>query len=178
MSELELGIKDEVLGPSASSVANEPLAGDGDVVVLMGAAGPGNNYSSLQGEPWSIFFVSLGAVAGALARWKIQQAIGGVNASWTKWATLGINATGSCLLGALAALGEAKMIPGPVGLCLGTGFCGAFTTFSTFAVDVVKVSCCHAPTSNPRVSLTCALTPPPPRHWQPETTQVGPRCSF
>ena len=46
-----------------------------------------------------------------------------------------LNVLGSLAIGGLAGAGS-----GPrVSLALGTGFCGAFTTFSTFAIDSVNL---------------------------------------
>jgi CrcB protein len=51
-------------------------------------------------------------------------------------ATLTVNVVGSFILGCVAG----GVQPGSDGvLLLGTGFCGAFTTFSTYAVDTVKL---------------------------------------
>lgn len=92
--------------------------------------------SKYSGDGWGVLFVSVGAIVGALVRWKIQTSFGGINVAFTKWSTLGINAVGSCLLGAITALGT--NLARPVTLCVGVGFCGAFTTFSTFSVDIIK----------------------------------------
>ena len=52
-------------------------------------------------------------------------------------ATLAVNIAGSFLLGCLAG----AVRPGSHGaLLVGTGFCGAFTTFSTYAVEAVKLA--------------------------------------
>ncbi|MCA1721492.1 MAG: CrcB family protein [Actinobacteria bacterium] len=67
--------------------------------------------------------VVAGAAAGAPARLLVARAVPGVRA------TLLVNVLGSLLLGLFAGLGASTY-----GL-LGTGFCGAFTTFSTFAVE-------------------------------------------
>lgn len=44
-------------------------------------------------------FVTLGAITGALSRWRIQVAFGAINIQYTKWSTLGINVLGSLILG-------------------------------------------------------------------------------
>jgi CrcB protein len=75
--------------------------------------------------------VGLGGVAGALARHLLGERV----ETGTR-DTLAVNVLGSFLLGALVAV--------PVGddllLLVGTGFCGAFTTFSTFAYETVRLA--------------------------------------
>ena len=53
--------------------------------------------------------------------------------------TLVINVVGSFLLGFLTALALSKAVAPDVRLILGTGFCGAFTTFSTFEVEAAEL---------------------------------------
>lgn len=91
----------------------------------------------LDSEGYRVLFVALGAVAGALLRWKIQTTVSSVDPKFTRYSTLGINAAGSLILGAVAGLGTT--IASPITLAVGVGFCGSFTTFSTYAVDVVKL---------------------------------------
>jgi len=73
--------------------------------------------------------VGLGGAAGALARYAVDRLLDGGRPS-----TFAVNVLGSTLLGALVAAS-----PGAATLALvGTGFCGAFTTFSSFAVNVTR----------------------------------------
>jgi fluoride exporter len=50
--------------------------------------------------------------------------------------TLAVNVAGSALLGVLLGLGA---VPPAVLALVGTGFCGALTTYSTFGADVVRL---------------------------------------
>ena len=52
------------------------------------------------------------------------------------WGTFVINVSGSILLGVFAALFKDRA--GAGFLLLGTGFCGGYTTFSTFSLEVAE----------------------------------------
>jgi len=80
--------------------------------------------------------VAIGAVVGATVRWMITTY--STARKWTPYSTIGINITGSFLLGMIIKLGLLNVLPPSAILLLGTGFCGAYTTFSTYAIDVVK----------------------------------------
>lgn len=80
-------------------------------------------------DPAAALLVGVGGAAGALARYAVDVALGG------RRATLAVNALGSLLLGAASVRYAAGAMPA---LLVGTGFCGAFTTFSSFAVAVVE----------------------------------------
>lgn len=75
--------------------------------------------------------VVLGAAVGAPLRYLVHRAWGG-----SPWATFAVNVAGSALLGALVG----AVLPGPVLALLGTGFCGALTTYSTFAAETVELA--------------------------------------
>ena len=74
--------------------------------------------------------VGLGGVFGALARHlvggRVEESVAG---------TLAVNVLGSFVLGALVA----APVDGGLALVVGTGFCGAFTTFSSFAFETVRL---------------------------------------
>lgn len=79
--------------------------------------------------------VMLGAAAGAAARWGVDRSVQRRHDSVFPWGTFVINVSGSLLLGGLlaaAALGSASV---EIVAVAGTGFAGAFTTFSTFALE-------------------------------------------
>jgi CrcB protein len=78
----------------------------------------------------SAALVGVGGVCGALARHLVGERV-----ETGTLDTLAVNVLGSFALGAVVAL------PGPesVVLVAGTGFCGAFTTFSTFAFETVRL---------------------------------------
>ncbi len=78
--------------------------------------------------PTAVLLVGLGGTLGALARYGVDAVVPG------RRATLTVNVLGSFALGALTAASA----PSAVLLVFGTGFCGAFTTFSSFAVTVAE----------------------------------------
>jgi CrcB protein len=79
----------------------------------------------------SLLLVGAGGVLGALARFGVGSMIADGRRS-----TLAVNLFGSFALGALTATlaADASLLT-----VFGTGFCGAFTTFSSFAVETVEL---------------------------------------
>lgn len=75
--------------------------------------------------------VGVGGAAGALARYAVDRVLDGGRRS-----TFAVNVLGSTLLGALVASSPSDATLAAAG----TGFCGAFTTFSSFAVNVARAA--------------------------------------
>ncbi len=55
------------------------------------------------------------------------------------WGTFMVNITGSLLLGLVAGAGLYHAFPTAPTIWLGTGFCGAYTTFSTFTFETIRL---------------------------------------
>jgi CrcB protein len=83
----------------------------------------------------TVLLVALGAAIGAPLRYLTDRFVRSRSASAFPWGTLAVNMAGSLLLGLLAGLPA----PGPVTALLGTGFCGALTTYSTFSWDTLTL---------------------------------------
>ncbi len=84
----------------------------------------------------SLLLVALGAAVGAAARWLVDRSVQSRHTSVFPWGTFVVNVLGSLLLGVLLG---ARSAPDLV-LVLGTGFCGGFTTFSTFSFETVVLA--------------------------------------
>jgi CrcB protein len=81
--------------------------------------------------------VAVGGAAGSVARWIVGQALAGP-ARALPWGTLAVNVAGSLVLGLVLAAWPAER-PSAARLLLGVGFCGGFTTFSTFSAELVAM---------------------------------------
>jgi CrcB protein len=81
--------------------------------------------------------VALGAAVGAPARYLTDRAVQSRHDTLFPWGTLAVNVVASLLLGGLLGAGEHL---DPAGLALvGTGFCGALSTFSTLSFETLRL---------------------------------------
>lgn len=83
----------------------------------------------------TVLLVALGAGLGAPLRYLADRAVQSRHDSVFPWGTLTVNVVGSALLGLLVALPAG---PGWTAL-VGTGFCGALTTYSTFGYETLRL---------------------------------------
>ncbi|MCY3910051.1 MAG: CrcB family protein [bacterium] len=82
--------------------------------------------------------VGIGGLAGAGARWALVEALPATGV-WP-WGVLAVNLAGCLILGYVAATAWSVRAQLPMGLGLGTGFCGSLTTFSALTVDVAEMA--------------------------------------
>jgi CrcB protein len=83
--------------------------------------------------------VAAGGLVGAPSRYLLDRAISGRAEPGRPWGTFVINVSGSLLLGLLTGLTLTGHLSEIGKALLGTGFCGAYTTFSTFSFETVRL---------------------------------------
>ena len=87
----------------------------------------------------TLLLVLIGGAVGAPLRWLTDQAVNARHTSVFPFGTLTVNAAGSLILGLVAGLASIHDVPAWVLTLVGTGFCGALTTFSTFGYETVSL---------------------------------------
>ena len=88
-----------------------------------------------------ILLLALGGALGTLARVGLATAVNRFHGGPWPWGTLAANAIGCFLFGVLFSVIDKNHPLGPLAsLALIAGFCGAFTTFSTFAFDTAGLA--------------------------------------
>lgn len=81
-------------------------------------------------------WVALGAVVGASARYALSRFVAKVAGTGFAYGTLLINVTGSMLLGWFMVWSTERALPDPRWrLLVAIGFCGSYTTFSSYAYE-------------------------------------------
>jgi len=87
-----------------------------------------------------IWYIAAGSVLGGVSRYLLGGLIQRLLDTTFPAGTLVINVTGSFLLGAILRYGVDTPTMGPeVRALLTIGFCGGFTTFSTFSYETVAL---------------------------------------
>ena len=87
----------------------------------------------------ALLLVCAGAAVGAPARYLTDRAVQSRHDSLMPWGTLAVNVIGSLILGTVTGLAVGHDLPDAVVLGVGTGFCGALTTYSTFGYETVRL---------------------------------------
>ena len=83
----------------------------------------------------SILLVALGGGVGSVCRYLISI----LNTTSYPWGTFAVNILGSLLIGLLVGCVNKGSLSPELKLLLVTGFCGGFTTFSTFSKESLSL---------------------------------------
>jgi CrcB protein len=83
----------------------------------------------------TLLLVAAGAAVGAPLRYLVDRTVQRRRDSAFPWGTLTVNVVGSFVLGLLTVTTDQTIT-----LLLGVGFCGAFTTYSTFGYETIRLA--------------------------------------
>ncbi|WP_328429703.1 fluoride efflux transporter CrcB [Streptomyces sp. NBC_00443] len=84
--------------------------------------------------------VIAGAVVGAPLRYLTDRAVQSRHDSVFPWGTFVVNVSGCLVLGLLAGAAAEGAASSHLQLLLGTGLCGALTTYSTFSYETLRLT--------------------------------------
>src|SRR5271167_1538504 len=85
-----------------------------------------------------VLWISLGAIAGANLRYGVARLAARFLSSTFPYSTLFINVTGSFILGFFMVWTSERVLADPKWrLLVAVGFCGAYTTFSSYAFETM-----------------------------------------
>ncbi|MFE6175607.1 fluoride efflux transporter CrcB [Streptomyces sp. NPDC056464] len=84
--------------------------------------------------------VIAGAVVGAPLRYLTDRAVQSRHDSVFPWGTFAVNISGCLILGLLTGAVAAGAASSHLQLLLGTGLCGALTTYSTFSYETLRLT--------------------------------------
>jgi CrcB protein len=88
-----------------------------------------------------MLLVGVGGFMGSCCRYLVSRWCAAVTLATMPVGTVTVNLAGCLLIGILSGLVErGGVIPSAVALLLVTGFCGGFTTFSTFANELTLLA--------------------------------------
>lgn len=84
--------------------------------------------------------VIAGGMVGAPLRYLTDRAVQLRHDTAFPWGTLAVNVAGSLILGLLTGAVSAGAASSHLQLLLGTGLCGALTTYSTFSYETLRLA--------------------------------------
>jgi len=84
--------------------------------------------------------VAIGGLIGSVARYVVAGWVQNLNGGEFPLGTLAVNVSGSFILGMVMTLAlERGLLSADVRVLLGTGFCGGYTTMSTFSYETMAL---------------------------------------
>ncbi|MEU8823252.1 fluoride efflux transporter CrcB [Streptomyces sp. NPDC048636] len=84
--------------------------------------------------------VVVGGMAGAPLRYLTDRAVQSRHDAMFPWGTFTVNVVGCAVLGLLTGAVAAGAASSQLQLLLGTGLCGALTTYSTFSYETLRLA--------------------------------------
>ncbi|MDQ0954656.1 CrcB protein [Streptomyces phaeochromogenes] len=84
--------------------------------------------------------VILGGMVGAPLRYLTDRAVQSRHDTVFPWGTFTVNVVGCLILGTLTGAAVAGAASSHLQLLLGTGLCGALTTYSTFSYETLRLT--------------------------------------
>lgn len=87
----------------------------------------------------TLLLVLAGGVIGAPLRYLTDLLVQSRHDSLFPWGTFTVNVAGSLVLGSVLGAAAIGAVPPAVVTFVGTGICGALTTFSTFGFETVRL---------------------------------------
>ncbi|MFI0235333.1 fluoride efflux transporter CrcB [Streptomyces sp. NPDC016845] len=84
--------------------------------------------------------VIVGAMVGAPLRYATDRAVRARHDTAFPWGTFTVNVAGSLVLGLVTGAAAAGAASSQLQLLLGTGLCGALTTYSTFSYETLRLA--------------------------------------
>ena len=87
----------------------------------------------------SLLLVITGAAIGAPLRYLGDRAVQSRHDTVFPWGTFTVNVLGSLILGIITGAATSGGASPQVQLAVGTGFCGALTTYSTFSYETLRL---------------------------------------
>ena len=87
----------------------------------------------------TLALVVIGGAMGAPLRYVTDLAVQRWHGGRFPWGTLAVNVVGCLLLGMVLGLAASGAASAEVLSLVGTGFCGALTTYSTFSFETVRL---------------------------------------
>ncbi|MGW7574280.1 fluoride efflux transporter CrcB [Streptomyces sp. NPDC054765] len=104
--------------------------------------------------------VVAGAMVGAPLRYLTDRYVQSRHDAVFPWGTFTVNAVGSLVLGLLTGATAAGAASSHVQLLIGTGLCGALTTYSTFSYETLRLAADRARASALANVVVTVLTGP------------------
>jgi CrcB protein len=88
----------------------------------------------------TVLAVAVGAALGAPARYLLDRRVQGWHRSVFPWGLVVVNLLGSLVLGLITGVASGREVPAALLAGLATGWCGAFTTYSSFGYETVELA--------------------------------------